>query len=169
MKLFLIESHDTPLTIITFENFVSSLSSHSYPFRKSSSFSSLVGLTSLTCFSRLFSRKKSLFSIFLFDGSLRVNKIVGVGLLFFLQEINVVWVAFTCFKVDFKDSVSNAVHAWTWLNNSRTAFSVCLFNMANVSLFALFTINFLSSTTNSVLESFDSSFTSSLFSQSCFV
>ena len=168
MKLFLIESHDTPLTIITFEIFVSSLSSHSYPFPKSSSFSSLVGLTSLTCFFRLFSGKKYLFSIFLFDGSLHVNKIVGVGLLFLLKEINVLWVAFTCFKVDFKGSVSNAVHAWTWLNNYRTAFSVCFLNMANVSLFALFAINFLS-TTNSFLESFDSSCTSSLFSQSCFV
>ena len=60
--MFFVESHDTSLTIetsdelsvVTFEIFVSSLSSYSYPLLKSSSFSSLVGFDSLTIFSFLF-------------------------------------------------------------------------------------------------------------------
>ena len=121
MKLCFSLNHDTLLTIkksressvATFEIFVSSLSSHSYPLLKSSSSSSLVGLASLTSvfLSPLFSSIKSslFFQYFYSTVHWTLNEIVGLGVLFFLKENNVLRVAFTCIKVFFMDSVSNAI------------------------------------------------------------
>ena len=115
--MFFIESHDTLLTIersdesfaVTFEMFVSSLSSHSYPLLKSPSFSSLVGLASLTFFffSLLFSGMKSSLFLNIFCSTVHctLTRLSGQG-----YHSYVLRVAFTCFKVYLKDSVSNAVH-----------------------------------------------------------
>ena len=113
MKLCFSLNHDTLLTIkksressvATFEIFVSNLSSHSYPLLKSSSSSSLVGLASLTFvfLSPLFSSIKSSLSFQYFYSTVHwtLNEIVGLGVLFFLKENNVLRVPFTCIKVFF--------------------------------------------------------------------